>query len=114
MMLDKVIELGLLIDFYGVLLTEKQQKALKLYYYQDLSLSEIAERLEISRQGVYDHLHRGEDILRDYEKRMGLIAKYQFLKNEIEEMNEYIKGKSINYSIKKELRERLERIKKRL
>ncbi len=113
-MLDKVIEIGLLIDFYGELLTEKQQKALKLYYYQDLSLSEIAERLEISRQGVYDHLHRGEDILRDYEKNMKLISKYKFLKNEIEELNEYIKGKSINYSIKSELNKRIERIKKRL
>ncbi|MFP4015463.1 MAG: YlxM family DNA-binding protein [Halanaerobiales bacterium] len=113
-MLDKVIEVGLLFDFYGELLTEKQQKALKLYYYQDLSLSEIAERLEISRQGVYDHLHRGEDILRDYEKKMGLIAKYQFLKSEIEEMDEYIKGKSMNYTIKKELQERIKRIKKRL
>ncbi len=113
-MLDKVIEIGLLIDFYGELLTEKQQKALKLYYYQDLSLSEIAERLEISRQGVYDHLHRGEDILRDYERKMELISKYKFLKNEIEELNEYIKGKSINYSIKSELCKRIERIKKRL
>jgi len=37
LMLDKVIEIGLLIDFYGELLTEKQQKALKLYYYQDFN-----------------------------------------------------------------------------
>ncbi len=113
-MLDKVIEIGLLIDFYGELLTEKQQKALKLYYYQDLSLSEIGERLEISRQGVYDHLHRGEDILRDYERKMALISKYQFFKNEIEEMDEYIKGKSIDLTIKNELSKRIERIKKRL
>ncbi|MFW5972166.1 MAG: YlxM family DNA-binding protein [Bacillota bacterium] len=113
-MLDKVIEIGILFDFYGKLLTEKQQKALKLYYYQDLSLSEIAERLDISRQGVYDHIHRGEDILKSYEKSMGLVARYKFLKTEIEELDEYIKDKSINYTVKNELIERIERIKKRL
>lgn len=113
-MLDKVIELGLLLDFYGELLTEKQQKALKLYYNQDLSLSEIGERLEISRQGVYDHLNRGESILRDYEKKMGLIQKYQFLKREIEEMSDYLKNKSINFNIKSELLKRIEHIKKGL
>lgn len=79
-MLDKVIEIGILFDFYGSLLTEKQQEAIQLYYYQDLSLSEIAERLEISRQGVYDHLHRGEEALRDYEVKLGLIQRYNLLK----------------------------------
>lgn len=110
-MLDRVVEIGMLFDFYGELLTEKQQQAMKLYYYQDLSLSEIAERLEISRQAVYDHLHRGEDILRNYEKKMGLLSKYRFLRDEIEELNEYIKGKSINYMIKQDLLQRIEKIK---
>ncbi|MFW5981959.1 MAG: YlxM family DNA-binding protein [Halanaerobiaceae bacterium] len=113
-MLDKAIEIGILFDFYGQLLTEKQQNAIELYYFHDLSLSEIAERLEISRQGVYDHLHRGEEILKDYENRLGLLAKYEFLKNEIEEMDEYIKGKSIHYSVKNELQKRITRIKERL
>ena len=50
-MLDKVIEIGILFDFYGSLLTGKQQEAIQLYYYQDLSLSEIAERLETKQTG---------------------------------------------------------------
>ncbi|MEJ6950469.1 YlxM family DNA-binding protein [Natronospora cellulosivora (SeqCode)] len=113
-MLDKAIKIGILFDFYGELLTEKQQNAIELYYFQDLSLSEIAERLEISRQGVYDHLNRGEEILNDYEHRLGLVAKYELLKNEIEELNEYIKGKSLHYSIKSDLEKRINRIKERL
>lgn len=113
-MLDKVIEIGILFDFYGQLLTEKQQKAIRLYYYQDLSLSEIAERLKISRQGVYDHINRGEDILREHERKLELINRYKSLKKDIENLEEYIEGKTINYSIKNELIKRLKGIKKNI
>lgn len=113
-MLDKVIEIGIMYDFYGELLTEKQQKAIQLYYFQDLSLGEIGETLEISRQGVYDHIHRGEEILRDYERRLGLIEKHKKIKVEIEELEEYIKDKEISYSIKKSIIGKLEKIKKNI
>src|SRR5690554_1277672 len=113
-MLDKVIEIGILFDFYGELLTEKQQKAIRLYYYQDLSLSEIAERLEISRQGVYDHLQRGEEILREYEKKLGLINRYKLLKRELEELEEEVKEYKMDHTVKSRLIKRVERIKKHL
>lgn len=113
-MLDKVIEIGILFDFYGSLLTEKQQEAIQLYYYQDLSLSEISERLEISRQGVYDHLHRGEEALRDYEVKLGLIQRYNLLKKELEDLEKAINDYKIENKVKNNLIQRVEKIKKHL
>ncbi|NLM97912.1 MAG: YlxM family DNA-binding protein [Halanaerobiaceae bacterium] len=113
-MLDKVVEIGVLYDFYGELLTEKQQKAIELYYFQDLSLGEIAEKLEISRQGVYDHIHRAEEILRDYECRLGLIEKHKRIKNAIGDLEKYIKERDLSYSIKKGIIEKLENVKKNI
>ena len=54
--LEKNIRVNRLIDLYGSLLTKHQYEILSLYYYMDLSLSEISEQLEISRNGVYDAL----------------------------------------------------------
>lgn len=76
MELNKVIEIGILFDFYKELLTEKQREAVNLYYYEDYSLGEISENLEISRQGVYDTLKRAEKILQDYEKKLNLVEKF--------------------------------------
>lgn len=76
MELNKVIEMGILFDFYKELLTEKQREAVNLYYYEDYSLGEISENLEISRQGVYDTLKRAEKILQDYEKKLNLVEKF--------------------------------------
>jgi len=106
--------LAYLFDFYGSLLTEKQQEAIQLYYYQDLSLSEIAERLEISRQGVYDHLHRGEEALRDYEVKLGLIQRYNLLKKELEDLEKAINDYKIENKVKNNLIQRVEKIKKHL
>lgn len=66
----------LLYDFYQGLLTEKQRYMMDLYYQQDFSLAEIAEILLVSRQAVYDHLKRTENILEKHEKNMKLIEKY--------------------------------------
>jgi len=74
-MLDKTIEISMLFDYYGKLLTDKQQKIIDLYYYQDLSLGEIAENLDISRQGVYDHLNRAENTLKSYEDKLQLVKR---------------------------------------
>ena len=59
----------LLFDFYGSLLTEKQQTYFDLYYNQDLSLAEIAENYGISRQGVRDVIVRAEGIMTELEVR---------------------------------------------
>ena len=89
-LLEKTVEVGMLFDYYGKLLTDKQQKINKLYYYHDLSLGEIAEKIGISRQGVYDHLHRSEKLLREYESQMNLIKKYHLFKDKLDQIMSFI------------------------
>ncbi len=68
---------NLLLDFYEVLLTDKARDVLSLYYREDLSLSEIAEELEISRSAVSDQINRSVKSLQEYENKMGLLDKYR-------------------------------------
>lgn len=63
-------------DFYGGLLTERQRSALSLHYEEDHSLSEIAERLSVSRQAVHDAIRRGEAQLDEYESRLKILERY--------------------------------------
>lgn len=71
----KEIKYGVLLDFYGELLTQKQQQALDLYYNEDYSLLEIGEHLNISRQGVFECIKKGAEHLEHYERVLGLYEK---------------------------------------
>ena len=79
------IEIGRLFDFYGPLLTERQRKLLALYCNEDFSLSEIAARDGISRQGLYDAGHRAARLLEDYVRQLGLLKRYQSMTQGLEE-----------------------------
>ena len=68
--------ISLLYDFYAELLNDSQRRVVELYVNEDLSLSEVAEILHISRQGVRDSLGRAERKLRDYEQKLGLLRDY--------------------------------------
>ena len=78
-----MIEIGILLDYYKPLLTEKQKKYLVDYFEEDLSLTEIAEINEVSRQAVYDNIKRGCKILRDYEDKLNFYKKDRKLYNEL-------------------------------
>ena len=67
---------SMLLDFYGELLTEKQRDCFDMHYNEDLSLSEIAEQLGISRQGVWDNIRRAESALKEIEEKTGLIRRF--------------------------------------
>ena len=69
------LEMTLLFDHYGELLTERQKMCFELYYDQDLTLAEIAQELEVSRQGVYDNLNRAESTLRNMEEVTGCVRR---------------------------------------
>ena len=73
----KNLEISVLLDFYGEMLTEKQRDVVELYYNEDLSLSEIAAHSQITRQGVRDSIKRAEGILLGLEERLGLAKRFR-------------------------------------
>lgn len=77
-MMPKVARIAWLYDFYGKLLTDKQQNIIELYYNQDLSLGEIAEENKISRQAIHDIIRRAEAALEEYEEKLGMLKKYLY------------------------------------
>lgn len=73
--IERRVELGLLMDFYGNMLSERIAGIMRKYVNEDYGLSEIACEMGISRQGVYDAVRRGESQLTEFESRMGLIKR---------------------------------------
>ena len=71
----KDLEVSLLLDYYGAVLTDKQRNVISCYYNDDLSLSEIAQNEGITRQGVRDAVKRGEAQLREMEANLGLLRR---------------------------------------
>ena len=90
-MVKKLVEIGILFDFYGKLLSERQCTTIELYYIHDFSLTEIGEELNISRQGVYDTLKRAEQKLYEYEDTLGLINKFNYKIREIDKIDKITK-----------------------
>jgi predicted DNA-binding protein YlxM (UPF0122 family) len=74
---EKDLKIGLLLDFYGSLLHEKQRQVIEYYYNEDYSLSEIAELTGITRQGVRDSLKRGEATLREIEEKLRFEERFR-------------------------------------
>lgn len=72
--MEKSLEISLLMDYYGSLLTKKQQAIMGLYYDEDFSLGEIAEINQTSRQAIHDLIKRTYRQLRKYEDHLGMKA----------------------------------------
>ena len=85
-MVEKLVEIGILYDFYGKLLSDRQYLAIELYYIHDLSLSEIGEELNITRQSVFDTLKRAENKLYEYEQVLALVNKFNSRHKDIQEV----------------------------
>ncbi len=69
------LEMTLLFDYYGDLLTERQRQCFDMRHNQDLSLAEIAQELQVSRQGVHDNLQRAEALLKNMEQKTGCVSR---------------------------------------
>lgn len=89
---EKNLALNGLYDLYAPLISEKKRKAFELYYEEDLSLFEIAQELEISRQGVRDLLTRTAAELETYEEALGLARKRKELAGLVGKLNEIVRG----------------------
>ncbi len=77
MKLEKAIQLSSLFDIYGTLLTSRQQQVFRCYYFDDISLGEIADILGITKQAVKDCLDKAEKILLDYESKLKIGQKLE-------------------------------------
>ena len=74
---ENALEMCLLFDFYGAMLTPRQQEIFDLYYNDDLSLSEISEQMQITRQAVRDALVRSRAAMDELEQRLGLVERFR-------------------------------------
>lgn len=86
--MEKIVIQTLLYDFYGELLTEHQRSVYEDAVYNDMSLSEIAEQYNISRQGVHDLIKRCDKILDGYEEKLHLVEKFTGAKEKISQLVE--------------------------
>ena len=110
--MDKIVEQGLLYDFYGELLTGHQRKIYEHAVYDDMSLSEIADEQGISKQGVHDLIKRCTKTLQSYEDRLHMIRRFEAIKESAEELKN-ISDKSVNMT-NDEIRENLSVISSRI
>ena len=88
--IDDITKQSLLYDFYGELLTKRQREVMELYHGENLSLAEIAEEFEISRQAVHDALRNGQKALDGYEEKLGLVQRFLRTENAIEKIDHQI------------------------
>lgn len=87
--IQKNLNISLLLDFYGQMLTDKQKEAIVFYYNHDLSLAEIAQHSGITRQGVRDSIKRAERQLLEYEEKLGLYEKFHKTRDGLQEIVKY-------------------------
>ena len=78
-MFQKSLEIGYLLDFYGEMLNERRRTVLDMYYNEDMSLSEIADTLGITRQGARDLIKKAGDELLLFEEKLGMAQKFRSL-----------------------------------
>lgn len=110
----KNLDVTVLLDFYGDMLTDKQRAFIEYYYNDDLSLSEIAENEGITRQGVRDAIKRAEGQLFEMESRLGLAKRFNEVREGIaqildcaNDINDY----NMRYGLSREINESVVKIK---
>ncbi len=104
-MFEKDLKISYLIDFYGDVLTERKRDVLDMYYNEDLSLSEIAEQIGISRQGVRELIKKSEDELLFLEEKLGLAKKMSALRYHTDNIQRLVKSTSVPDSVRAEIDE---------
>ena len=92
-MFEKSLEIGYLLDFYGEMLNDRRRTVLDMYYNEDMSLSEIAEALGITRQGSRDLIKKAGDELLLFEEKLGMAKKFRLLCECTDKAESIIKAK---------------------
>ena len=89
---NEILEQALLFDFYGELLTERQQQVYESVVLEDYSLSEVAEDLGISRQGVHDMIRRCNHTLEEYEEKLHIVEKFLRIRKQTQRIRVLAEG----------------------
>ncbi|MGN1043252.1 MAG: YlxM family DNA-binding protein [Acutalibacteraceae bacterium] len=95
-MLNKDLNVAMLLDIYGKLLTPSQKECLDYYYNQDFSLSEIADNVGKTRQGVFDSIKRAEAILKDVDQKLEFSQRRKNLRNRVLSLKKLLEEMSRN------------------
>ena len=100
--MESIIKQSFLYDFYGELLTERQRQVYTSVVFEDYSLSEVAEELGISRQGVHDMIKRCNKTLEEYEQKLHLVEKFLNIRAQVKQIRvlarEYHSDEIVNIS----------------
>ncbi len=100
----KNLQITVLLDFYGDMLTERQRELVESYYNDDLSLAEISDERGITRQGVRDSIKRSELQLIEMEERLGLVKRFKEMQEALTEICDCaIEIKTLNSGINPEI-----------
>ena len=106
--MEKRMELNLLLDFYGPLLTESRARILSLYCEEDMSLAEIASLMGISRQGVHDAVQRAARQLEGYERKLGMAQRYRGIQADVRRARQCLESARASVEASPALREALD------
>ena len=101
--LDKNLKFGLLLDFYGGLLSPRQYEIMNYYYNEDLSLGEISDEIGISRQGVRDAVQKSQKLLTEFDEKLGLMNRFDEIKISVEEIKHELLDINVSKSDKNKI-----------
>lgn len=107
----KNLNTSYLLDFYGNLFSEKQRSILEMYFWEDMSLSEIASVTGMTRQGVYDNIKRGEKEIASLENRLRLKDRFLEISRCIDEALQKLSDSDADNKTKADIIESLDKIK---
>lgn len=108
--MEKKIEIGWLLEFYGKLLTDKQQNIMSLYFNEDIGLSEIGDMMGVTRQAVRDIISRSEKLLYDYESKLGLLQQFKHTSSLLKEISKKIQNLEGNEKEKELITQDMDRL----
>ncbi len=111
--MEEKVKISMLLEIYGKLLTEKQSQMLEDYYNHDLSLSEIAENQDITRQAVRDNIKKGENKLFELEEKLSIMKRTLEQEKQIQEILTEL-SKITDYSTDKKIEKVLNHVRKEL
>ncbi len=91
----KDMKVDYLLDFYGSLLSDKQREILEMYYQEDMSLSEIASVMEMTRQGVHDNIRRGEKEIISLEEKLKLKDRFLAISESLDKIEKTLENSDV-------------------